>query len=286
MGWPRDGGCVADVAQRAVDSRLGRLYGVNIKSFGALLALTLFAACVAVAADSPSEHSSFQPPLPGKGTAWESAAAKYLDDRMDLWFVKAKKLRSGEGKASCVSCHTTTPYVMARPALRKAAGVTNRAPQEARLLEETLRRVETYEDHEPLYKSKEEQSRGTEAVLNLLVLTSLCGTQNHQASAEAMHKALDELWKVQRADGAWDWLDFGLEPYESSDSLYYGAAVAAMAVGSAGYTDSEAGPAGVGKLRAYLNTNYSTQNLYSRMWMLLASTLQIGSLDLVPDQRA
>jgi len=86
-------------------------------------------------------------------TGWDKvAAAKYLDDRMDT---------------SCVSCHTVIPYVMASPELRKATGVSQQTPQEARLLNETLRRVDTYGSHEPFYKGKEEQSRGTEAVLNL-----------------------------------------------------------------------------------------------------------------------
>ena len=43
-------------------------------------------------------------------------------------------------------------------------------------------------------------------------------------------KALARLWEVQRADGAWDWLDFGLEPYETSDAVFHGATVAAKLV--------------------------------------------------------
>jgi hypothetical protein len=80
---------------------------------------------------------------------------------------------------------------------------------------------------------EEEQSRGTEAVLNLLILAGEDALQNRQALNGPTHKAFKELWKEQRADGAWDWLVFGLEPYESADSLYYGAALAAMAVGTA-----------------------------------------------------
>src|SRR5208283_6201188 len=84
-----------------------------------------------------------------------------------------------------------------------------------------------------------------------------------------------------RADGAWAWLDFGDEPYESADSVYYGSALAAMAVGTA--TDYSGGTgdytsSGVGKLRSYLKTNYADQNLYSKAWMLLASARLSGLL--------
>ena len=37
----------------------------------------------------------------------------------------------------CVSCHTTVPYVIARPALRRAMQVSSATPQEVRLIEET-----------------------------------------------------------------------------------------------------------------------------------------------------
>ena len=214
------------------------------------------------------------------------AAARYLDDRMDLWFQKAKKLRTGQETTSCVSCHTVVSYALARPALRKAMGVSKPTAQELKLLDETVRRVDTYGSHEPLYKSKEEQSRGTEAVLNLLILAGEDGRQNCRMPSEPTRKALEELWKEQRPDGAWDWLDFGNEPYESSDSLFYGAALAAMAVGT---VPGNAGVAGekvsghIAKLRSYLNGQYSDQNLYNKVWMLLASTRLKGLLS--SDQR-
>src|SRR4029077_13148566 len=93
--------------------------------------------------------------------------------------------------------------------------------------------------------------------------------------------ALEELWKKQRADGSWNWLDFGLEPYETTDSPYYGAALAAMAVGAvADYADSsgESKSSGVGKLRSYLKGNYAEQNFYNKAWMLLASARLAGLL--------
>jgi len=254
-----------------------------MKFCGSLLALPFFAvgmssALAASAEAVPSQVSTVR----NKSTAWdEQAAAKYLDDRMDLWFDKARKLRTGQGNTSCASCHNTVPYALARPALRKAAGMSQPTLQEAKLLDETLRRVDTYGSHEPLSKGKDEQSRGTEAVLNALILAGEDARQHRPAPSGPTRRALEELWKEQRADGAWNWLDTGLEPYESSDSVYYGAALAAMAVGTApGYAGGagENLTSGVGKLRSYLKANYADQNLYSRAWMLLASTRLAGLL--------
>lgn len=208
--------------------------------------------------------------------AWDQqAAAKYLDDRMDLWFAKARALQTGEGKTACVSCHITVPYVLVRPALRRAMGVSRPMPQEAKLIAETLRRVDTYTNHEALIKGKEEQSRGSEAVINVLTLISESAGENRPELRTPIQRALDELWAAQRADGAWDWMDTGMEPYESSDSVYYGAALAAIALGTAqGYGNGTDGDVwgGVGRLRSYLKAHYAQQNLYNRTWALLAST--------------
>jgi hypothetical protein len=212
---------------------------------------------------------------------WQANAARYLDDRMDVWFVKSKKLATGAVRTSCISCHTVAPYALARPALRKAAGVKTPAPQEARLLSETLLRVATYNNHEPLYKSKQDESRGSEAVLNLLVLVGELAPDNQASLAEPLRRAFEELWATQRVGGAWDWLDFGNEPYESADSIYYGAALAAIAVGAAdGYHSiNERDSIGTAKLKSYLRDNYASQNLYNKTWLLLASARLVDLLN-------
>ena len=258
-----------------------------MKSFGSVFALLFLAVCassaLAASADPmPSQPTPQASTVRNTPTAWDKeAAAKFLDDRMDLWFQKARKLQTGQGTTTCVSCHTVVPYALARPVLRKATGVSQPTHQEARLLEETLRRVDTYGSHESLVKDNAEQSRGTEAVLNLLILTGQDARQNRLAPSGPTRRALEELWEEQRADGAWNWVDTGLEPYEASDSIYYGAALAAIAVGLVpdyGGVGGMNGAGGMSKLRAYLNSKYADQNLYSRVWMLLASTRLAGLL--------
>src|SRR6185436_10962460 len=136
-----------------------------------------------------------------------AAAAAYLDDRMDMWFANATKLRTGEEKTSCVSCHSSVGYALARPLLRRAMHVAAPTPQEVRLADETARRVASYGTHELLYEindAKKVESRGTEAVLNTVVLASADAAAGRREPGEATRKALARLWEVQRPDGTWD----------------------------------------------------------------------------------
>src|SRR5262249_60929443 len=69
--------------------------------------------------------------------------------------------------------------------------------------------------------------------------------------------------------------DFGLEPFESVDGAYYGATLAALAIGivpgsSKGHADETR--AGIGRLRGYLKETYASQSLFNRAWLLLTST--------------
>ena len=101
--------------------------------------------------------------------------------------------------------------------------VSTRTPQEVRLLEGVARRVETYDAHQPFYdgsEGKKTASRGTEAVLNALILSSADAERGRREPSEPTRKALRRLWETQRPDGAWEWLDFGLEPFESADAAY------------------------------------------------------------------
>jgi len=225
------------------------------------LTFTIFAAS-AVAGDSP--------------TTWDpAAAAAYLDARMDSWFAKGTQLQTGDTKTACVSCHAGLAYALARPALRRIMHVDSPSAQEIRLLDETTRRVATHDSHQVLYDFEERrqvESRGTEAVLNAVILTSADAARNLHEPSVPTKKALARLWETQRADGRWDWLEFGLEPWETTAAAYHGATFAAFAVGGAPSQHGEAAAAGIERLRSYLSANYQAQHLYNRTWALLAST--------------
>jgi hypothetical protein len=210
-----------------------------------------------------------------------AAAAAYLDQRMDEWFDRGEQLRTGESQTTCVSCHTVIPYALARPALRRAMRVASPTSQEMRLAADTSRRVDTTDTDQLLYdfdEDKKGESRGTEAVLYALILASADAGQSRREPSQATRRAMTRLWQAQRADGGWEWLDVGLEPFESIDSAYQGASFAALAVGMTKGSDDSTGQAGTSKLRDYLRSHYPGQNLHNQVWGLLASTFLDGVL--------
>ena len=178
----------------------------------------------------------------GFGKVNRAAAERYLDARMDEWWAKAKPLKTGDGEAKCLSCHTAVPYALARPALRVVYSRTTGertllAPtaHEQRLLDTVRQRVANVATEQPYYdhtEAKKVESRGVEAVLNALVLTRYDTFNSSGTGDDATRQAIARLWEVQRPDGAWDWLNFGLEPYEANDAVFHGATLAALAAGS------------------------------------------------------
>ncbi len=219
--------------------------------------------------------------LAGQADWDRAAAAQYLDDRIDLWFVRATRLQTGDGKVACISCHTVVPYLLARPTLRKAMQMTEPTSQEARLLDNITRRVESWVHGATMSDPKHGGQHGTEEVLNALILARHDAEEGKRQASEVTRKAFRQLWETQRADGAWDWMDFAQEPDESAAARFYGAALAAVAVGTVpalwGGGESYSA-ASEGKLRGYLRENYARQNLYNRVWMLLASARWPGLL--------
>jgi squalene-hopene/tetraprenyl-beta-curcumene cyclase len=194
---------------------------------------------------------------------------------MELWFANGTKLKTGDTQTACVSCHAGLAYALSRPVLRRVMRVDTPSTQEARLIADTTRRVDTYNTHQVLYDFNERrqiESRGTEAVLNAVILTSADAAQRLREPSAPTKKALARLWETQRPDGRWDWLEFGLEPWETTEAVYHGATFAAFAVGTAPGPHDAAATAGIARLRAYLTANYPAQQLYNRTWALLSST--------------
>jgi squalene-hopene/tetraprenyl-beta-curcumene cyclase len=161
--------------------------------------------------------------------AWsEKTAAAYLDGRLDWWMDWPTAAR--DHQTFCVSCHTALPYAMARPALR--SDLAEQAPSaiERRLLDNVTKRVRMWKDVEPFYPdmtkeiAKTAESRGTESILNAVILTGHDVPTRHLSPDTRL--ALAQMWaeqlKTGRAKGAWSWLQFRNAPWEG-DSQYYGA---------------------------------------------------------------
>ena len=136
--------------------------------------------------------------------SWDrSAAADYLDARQAWWMEWPTAAR--DHGTSCVSCHTTTPYALARTALRTGANGNRPVAVERRLLDNVELRVTAWHEVEPFYSDeqyragKTSESRGTEAILNALILA------NRDARAGSLsgttRQALDNLWGLQLSTG-------------------------------------------------------------------------------------
>jgi hypothetical protein len=181
----------------------------------------------------------------------------------------------------CISCHTAVTYAIARPALRVSLAEQAPSAGERQLLDNVARRVQRWADVEPFYSDKlrgvpkTAESRGTESILNALILA-------RSGSSEAK-LALDHMWaeQLQAGDGkgAWAWLQFHNAPWEG-DSQYYGAALAAVAIGSAPESYRTAGnvPEHIQLLREYLVKQREAQTLMDRVMLLWASTKLSGLL--------
>lgn len=221
----------------------------------------------------------------GEEPRWDhDAAARYLDSRMDEWWANAKTLKTDGGETRCLSCHTALPYVWARQALRRSQHVAQPTPHEQRVIEQVSRRVKYRTGDQPYYdhtEAKKIESRGVEAVINAVALTGLDDETKTGERQPLVAAAMSRMWSVQRPDGAWDWLDFGLEPYETPDAAFHGATLAALAAGSpAGRlaNDSESARQGMVRLRGYLRAGLKDQRAFNRAWLLLASTRVDGLL--------
>jgi len=232
----------------------------------------LAAAVVAtVAVESQAHH-----PAP----MWNSqAAAAYLDGRVEWWLHWPNAARDHD--TTCVSCHTAAPYAIARPALRRVLGQRDPAAPERALLDGVVKRVRLWNEVEPFYPDqtrglpKSSESRGTEAILNALVLAARDGAAGTLSSET--RDAMRHMWALQfkagDLKGAWAWLNFHYEPWESGDGAAYGAALAAVAVGTApdGYAASADIQEPLKALSEYLRRRVDRETLFNRANMLWAS---------------
>ena len=120
--------------------------------------------------------------------SWDpKAAAAYLDGRTAWWMAWPNAAR--DRGTFCVSCHTAVPYALARPALRSVLGERDRTPIEVKLLDNVGTRVTLWAEVAPFYPDqtrglpKTSESRGTEAILNALLLANRDAEQGRLTDA-------------------------------------------------------------------------------------------------------
>ena len=100
----------------------------------------------------------------------------YLDERAEWWTTWPNAAR--DRGTYCMSCHTTLPYALARPALRGPLGEPAPSAAEEKIVGNLLTRARSWRDVEPWYPDqtrgipKTSESRAIESVMNALVLVA------------------------------------------------------------------------------------------------------------------
>jgi squalene-hopene/tetraprenyl-beta-curcumene cyclase len=112
------------------------------------------------------------------------------------------------------------------------------------------------------------QSVGVEAIFAALFLAP---------GNTAAQQAWDRLWSMQihegAAKGSWPWFDFDTDPYETPDSKFLGASLAALAICGtpSEYQGRPEIKGHVAELTEYLRTAMPTQPLHNRLLLLWAA---------------
>ena len=248
-----------------------------------VIALVCVCATLQVACSRAKSSSS--------GSWSPTAAAGYLEQR-EGWWENWPDSQRDKG-TFCISCHTSLSYALSRPALRKLLREKTPSFNERQLLDNVKIRVLLWNTIGPYYGNrgsdlyKVSESRGTESVINALVLVSDDTRSGKLSSATRI--AFENMWALQKTEGdetgSWDWLQFTLEPWEARDAHYYGACLAALAVGMApqDYRSSPEIQRNIQLLRNYLNREYEAQPTLNRIFLLWASARFPGLL--APDQK-
>jgi squalene-hopene/tetraprenyl-beta-curcumene cyclase len=231
---------------------------------------------------------------PAPETTWNArSAAGYLDGRLDWWSTWPNAARDHD--TFCVSCHTAAPIALGRPALRQALGEAGPSAAEKKLYDNVAKRVSMWREVAPFYPDqtrglpKSSESRGTESVLNAVVLSARdAGTGR---LADDTRQAFSNMWELQMRtgplNGAWAWLDFHYEPWESPGAPFVGASMAAMAIATApgAYATSDAATDGLGRLREFTRREFAKQSHFNKLMLLWAAT-RLDGLVTDTDRRA
>jgi squalene-hopene/tetraprenyl-beta-curcumene cyclase len=237
------------------------------KFLGAVLTLGLLAALLGDSSGQPPADGT-PPPKPAAATPDEPLAgalslvrsADFLDGVTLAWLRENR----------CASCHTGYPYLLARASLGGPAAPA--ALQVRRFFED---RVAAWDrgGKGAGYLKGEGAVKDTEGVTEVVAVAATLAVHDAQTTGKLQprtRQALERMWELQRADGAWAWNKTRLTPLEHDD--YYGAVYAALGVGHApdGYAQSAGAAEGLSRLRRYLRAN-PPPDLHHTLWLVWAS---------------
>jgi squalene-hopene/tetraprenyl-beta-curcumene cyclase len=190
-------------------------------------------------------------------------AARYLDSRQKEWFAW-KTAMSPDGP--CVSCHTGMTYLLARPALRKRLNESRPTMYEVGLLDRLRAKV------------GEKPAGALQSVEVIFSAMFLSRDDAMKTMSAHTQKAFDQLWTLQGGAGAstggWRWYAVNLDPWENTESHFFGSSLAAVALTHtpAEYRNTPKVRDHAAALSTYLLESIESRRLHDRLALLLART--------------
>lgn len=177
--------------------------------------------------------------------------AQYLDTAALHW----------QKTHACTACHTMLPYLMARPALNPLS------PQSAEVRQFFEEVVSGKREAMPDYTCKDVDGAVAIGIASAMSLNDRWATGKlHPLTRQA----LDRMWTLQRADGAWQWPFRDTPPLKLNE--HYGVTLAAIAAGMApdDYANTPTAKAGLAGVRRFLSTTKPV-SLHQSAMLLWAS---------------
>src|SRR5262249_14250615 len=174
--------------------------------------LPTFVVFFSVVAPGLGQSTKVAPSSPDEPVAKKMSLAKsaeFLDAVAVQWTQQRK----------CGACHTNYPYLMSRPMLKDM-------PSEGMV---QVRKF--FEDRAANWDEPKGKPRWDTEVVATATALAIHDDRTTGKLHELTRKALDRMWTLQRADGAWNWLKCAWPPMEHDD--YFGATYAALGVGHA-----------------------------------------------------
>jgi squalene-hopene/tetraprenyl-beta-curcumene cyclase len=223
--------------------------------FAAVLSLAL--APLALTADIPKpEPTKADEPVAREFSP--KKAAEYLDGVGVNWTRTQK----------CITCHTNMPYLTARPLLPGDEG---------------WKEVRAFLEKDVQAWKEGDKPRGDAYVVATAFALAFNDAQKTGKLHDMTRFALDRMFDVQLKTGEWKWIKCDWPPLEHDD--YYGATVAALAVGYApgDYAKTDKAKAGIEKLRGYFKKTPAPDLHHTAM--LLWSSTKLDGLMTADEQK-
>ncbi|MBL8740114.1 MAG: hypothetical protein JNK04_03435, partial [Myxococcales bacterium] len=196
---------------------------------------------------APSAVPSVSPP------AWSREDARsFLASRVDEWISDVPHV--GNNFACATTCHTSLPWALSA----SADGL--QSPTGKRLFESVAARVGGANDFRGAtpYYGRAQAAEGRRSLSSEAAVNAWIANEGGGLDQAAKNRANAHLWRMQRGDGGFDWMSYGLAPWEDGDEL-----IAAAFAGRA----ASVAPDGIDeqrqKLGAFFRSKVGSARLFS-----------------------